>query len=168
VILLWRPIDYDRYMFYPHNPLYVRRLDPSVLSFSLSSHRHPSICILFSSHFTSYNKQTLPPQVEGRQHPHQVWNTTNYSEYSRCTYNFKSHTYPSHSQTLSLSVRVPVPRSTQGNISRLIYWFDYKNQVVRECMTLNSTYPLHLTTVRTYTLKLPYGITQRSHDPGTI
>ena len=37
--------------------VYVRRLDPSVLAFSLSLYRHPSICILFSSHFTSYNKQ---------------------------------------------------------------------------------------------------------------
>jgi hypothetical protein len=29
-------------MFYPHNPVYVRRTPPSVLVFSLSSHRHPS------------------------------------------------------------------------------------------------------------------------------
>ena len=35
-------------------------------------------------------------------------------------------------------------------------------------MALHTTYPLHLTTVRTNTLKLPYGITQRSHDPGII
>jgi hypothetical protein len=41
----------------PHNPTYVRSLDPSVLTFSLSLYRHPSICILFSSHFTSYIKQ---------------------------------------------------------------------------------------------------------------
>ena len=27
-------------------------------------------------------------------------------------------------------------------------------------MTLHATYPLHLTTVRTYTVKLPYGIIQ--------
>ena len=33
-------------------------LDPSVLVFSLSLHRHPSICILFSSPFTSHSKQT--------------------------------------------------------------------------------------------------------------
>jgi hypothetical protein len=32
---------------------------PSVLVFSLSSHRHPSICILFTSRFTSYNKHYL-------------------------------------------------------------------------------------------------------------
>ena len=32
-------------------------LNPSVLEFSLSLYRHPSICILFSSRFTSYNKQ---------------------------------------------------------------------------------------------------------------
>ena len=37
--------------------LYVRQLDPSVLAFGLSLYRHPSICILFSSRFTSYNKQ---------------------------------------------------------------------------------------------------------------
>ncbi len=40
-------------MTYTHNPVYVRRLDPSVLVFSLSLYRHPSICILFSSRFTS-------------------------------------------------------------------------------------------------------------------
>jgi hypothetical protein len=40
----------------PPNPVYVRRLDFSVLVFSLSSHRRPSICNLFTSHFTSYNK----------------------------------------------------------------------------------------------------------------
>ena len=38
--------------------MYARRLDPSVLAFSLSLHRHPSICILFSSPFTSHSKQT--------------------------------------------------------------------------------------------------------------
>jgi len=40
--------------------------------------------------------------------------------------------------------------------------------ILREYMTLHTTYPLHLTTVRTYTLKLPYCITQRSHDPRII
>ncbi len=30
------------------------RSDPSVLAFNLSSHGHPSICILFSCRFTSY------------------------------------------------------------------------------------------------------------------
>ena len=39
---------------------------------------------------------------------------------------------------------------------------------MREYMTLHTTYPFHLTTVRTDTLQLPYGITQRSHDPGII
>jgi hypothetical protein len=29
------------------------------LAFSLSLHRHPSICILFNSHFTSYNKHKV-------------------------------------------------------------------------------------------------------------
>ena len=43
-------------MFYPHNPVYASRLAPSVLAFSLSSYRHPYICILFTSRFTSYNK----------------------------------------------------------------------------------------------------------------
>jgi DNA polymerase I-like protein with 3'-5' exonuclease and polymerase domains len=33
---------------------------------------------------------------------------------------------------------------------------------------IHTTYPLHLTTVRTYTLKLPLGTTQRSHDPRII
>ncbi len=36
----------------PRNPVYARRLDPSVLAFSLSLHRYPLICVLFSSHFT--------------------------------------------------------------------------------------------------------------------
>ena len=43
-------------MFYPWNPVFTRCLDPSVLAFSLSSHGHPSICILIISRFTSYNK----------------------------------------------------------------------------------------------------------------
>ena len=33
----------------PHNPVYVRRLDPSVLTFSISIHRYPLTCILFIS-----------------------------------------------------------------------------------------------------------------------
>ena len=41
---------------YPRNPVYARRLDPSVLTISLSLHRNPFICILFNSLFTSYNK----------------------------------------------------------------------------------------------------------------
>ncbi len=39
------------------NPVYPRSLDPSVLEFSLSLYRHPSICILFTYCLTSYNKQ---------------------------------------------------------------------------------------------------------------
>jgi hypothetical protein len=35
----------------PRNPVYVRGVDPSVLVFSLSSHRHAYISLLFSSHF---------------------------------------------------------------------------------------------------------------------
>jgi hypothetical protein len=35
------------------------RGDPSVLAFGLSSHRHPSICILFRFHFISYNQQKI-------------------------------------------------------------------------------------------------------------
>ena len=50
-------------VFYPHNPVYVSRLDPSVLAFSLSLYRHPSICILFSSRFTSDNKQIRTPKI---------------------------------------------------------------------------------------------------------
>jgi hypothetical protein len=32
----------------PHNPVYERRVDPSTLSFSRSSHRHLYISLLFS------------------------------------------------------------------------------------------------------------------------
>ncbi len=35
----------------PRNPVHVRRVDPSVLAFSLSLYRHPHICIPFSSRF---------------------------------------------------------------------------------------------------------------------
>jgi hypothetical protein len=50
----------DHCMFYPHNQVYVSlgRLDPSVFEFSNSLYRHPSMCILCSSRFTSYNQQT--------------------------------------------------------------------------------------------------------------
>ena len=47
------------YYSYPRNPVYARRLDPSVLAFSLSLYQNPSICILFSSRYTSYNKQNF-------------------------------------------------------------------------------------------------------------
>ena len=42
--------------------MYARRLIPSVLAFSLSLYRHPFIHILFSSLFTSYNKNQKHPQ----------------------------------------------------------------------------------------------------------
>ena len=35
----------------PYNPVYVRRVDPSALDSSLSSHRHSYISLLFSSRF---------------------------------------------------------------------------------------------------------------------
>jgi hypothetical protein len=41
----------------PNNPVYVRRVDPSALVFSLSSHRHSYIVLLFSYHFMIHNKQ---------------------------------------------------------------------------------------------------------------
>ena len=47
----------------PHNPVYARRLDPSVLAFGLSLHRRPYVCILSSSHFIYYNKHT-PAQIQ--------------------------------------------------------------------------------------------------------
>jgi hypothetical protein len=40
----------------PSNPVYVRRVDPSALVFSLSSHRHSYIGLLFSSHSSILNK----------------------------------------------------------------------------------------------------------------
>ncbi len=38
--------------------MYLRSLNPSLLAFSLSLHRHPYICILIDSRFISYNKHT--------------------------------------------------------------------------------------------------------------
>ena len=38
--------DYPR-----ERPVYARRVDPSVLAFSLSLHRHPHVCISFNFHF---------------------------------------------------------------------------------------------------------------------
>jgi hypothetical protein len=43
--------------------VYVRRLDPSVLESSLSLYRHPSICILFTSHFNFNNKHQNPYDI---------------------------------------------------------------------------------------------------------
>jgi hypothetical protein len=40
-----------RCCFSPSNPVYARRLDSSALVFSLSSHRHSYIGLVFSSHF---------------------------------------------------------------------------------------------------------------------
>ena len=53
-------VPHAYYYSFPINPVYTKSLDPSVLKFSLSIYRHPSICIiLFSSRFTTYNKQKL-------------------------------------------------------------------------------------------------------------
>ena len=35
----------------PQNPVYVSRVDPSVLAFSLSLYRHPYVCVPFISGF---------------------------------------------------------------------------------------------------------------------
>ncbi len=44
----------------PLNPVYTRRVDPSSLTFSLSSHRHSYLSLLFISRFSSlHNKQTV-------------------------------------------------------------------------------------------------------------
>ena len=52
------------------------------LVFSLSSHRHPSICILFNYHFTSYNKHTKTKRFVGRKDREEGesdwWNITTY------------------------------------------------------------------------------------------
>jgi hypothetical protein len=58
----WDPI-LGLLFFYPRNPVYARTLDPSVLAISLSLHRHPFTCILFSSRFTCYNKHNFLPYV---------------------------------------------------------------------------------------------------------
>jgi hypothetical protein len=41
----------------PSNPVYARRVDPSALVFSLSSHRHSYTGLLFSSRFIIHKKQ---------------------------------------------------------------------------------------------------------------
>ena len=41
------------------HPVYVRRVDPSDLVFSLSSHRHSRIRLLFRFHFIRYNKPSI-------------------------------------------------------------------------------------------------------------
>ena len=49
----WRvaSLSVKYYFSYPHNPVYTRCMDPSVLAFSLSLHRHPRIRIPFSYRF---------------------------------------------------------------------------------------------------------------------
>jgi hypothetical protein len=64
-------INKDPYcMFYPRKSVYVRcvdpSVDPSVLTFSLSLYRHPSLGILCRSRFTSYNKQQPLKTRKGR------------------------------------------------------------------------------------------------------
>jgi hypothetical protein len=46
----------------PHNPVsrYVRRVDPSTLALSLSSHRHSYTSILFTSHFLEIKNPKIP------------------------------------------------------------------------------------------------------------
>ncbi len=102
----------------PNNPVYARRVDPSDLDFSLSSHRHSYKGLLTLS---IHNKQR---QVLGHLKS-KVGNILVKSSSLRITLNIDdtsivsgSHTHPSHSQTsrlltLSLSLGVPVPHGTQ-------------------------------------------------------
>jgi len=46
-----------------YNPVYGRRVNSLALVFSLSSHRHSYIGLIFSSRFTLHNKQTAFLQV---------------------------------------------------------------------------------------------------------
>jgi hypothetical protein len=57
------PLGLDFLYTYPRHPCIRDVLDPSVLEFSLSLYRHPSIYILFTSHFTSYNKPKKHPMT---------------------------------------------------------------------------------------------------------
>jgi hypothetical protein len=107
--------------FYPDNPVYPRSLDPSVLVFSLSLYRHPTICILFGSRFTSYK-----PKKSSRSYNNsQVGQILGKTGGLRIMLNIdgepipsRSHTHPSQTQnshllTSSLSSGVPVPHTTQ-------------------------------------------------------
>ena len=58
------------------------------------------------------------------------------------------------------AVNVRTLLSTQGTQSFINY--QDANGLLREYMALHTTYPLHLTTVRTYTLKLPWYYSKES------
>ena len=62
----------------PYNPVYTRRVGPSVLVFSLSFHRHPHICISFTYHFIYCSKinNFTPSPISFVSHPHPCVNFT--------------------------------------------------------------------------------------------
>jgi hypothetical protein len=47
----FRSIKWEVWSFFSRNPVYPRRVDPSVLTFSLSSHRYSHVGLLFTSRF---------------------------------------------------------------------------------------------------------------------
>jgi hypothetical protein len=110
--------------------VYVSRVDPSGLPFSLSSHRYSCIG-LFNSRL-SLNKQFL-------------------------------HSRKRESVNVVFNRMLPCPAG-----ARSLRVEETQDFMLREYGTLHTPYPLHLTTVRTYTLKLPYDITQMSHEPRII
>jgi hypothetical protein len=125
--------------------VYVRRFDSSVLAISLSLHRHPFVCILFNSHFTCYNKSHSLAQLKTK-----VGRTLVKDVDLRINLNIdgspitsRTHSHPSHSQTSrlltsSLSLGVPVPRTSQC-IRRFILSNERSNE----------SYPLQRTLQRT-------------------
>jgi hypothetical protein len=60
---LYQSKTHSKHYIVTRNPVYSRRLDPSVLAFSFSLYRHPSIYILCSSRFTSHNKHLIPKDL---------------------------------------------------------------------------------------------------------
>jgi hypothetical protein len=78
-----------RYSSSPINPVYARSVNSSALVFSLSSHRHSYIGLVFSSRFIDSNKQLVDHTLT---HP--------------------LHTQTSRLLTSSLSLGVPVPHVT--------------------------------------------------------
>ncbi len=101
----------------PCNPVYLRHVDPSVLMFSLSLHRHPHTYNPFHSHFNSHFRR-----VDFSNHLKSKCGLLLVKASDlRINLNLdgapitsNSYTHPSHSQTSrlltsSLSLGVPVP-----------------------------------------------------------
>ena len=130
--------------------MYPRGLHPSVLAFSLSLYRHPIICILCTSRFTSYNKQKtggfrpvdsqidfLHRELESLDIPRSMYGYRERSPFLQRVFipltNTRRWTLSDRLPSLQRSIKIQdgmiiSPSNSQGTV-RVIYWYSKINVV---------------------------------------